>query len=350
LVLRSGAAALLFTAAAPAAMTATPNFMTGTPNLDLLADVLRRVQLSSAVFLRGEFSEPWAFASTDAATLAAVVSPGARRLVLMHLAVEGSFHIRLQSGESAEAHAGDAVVLPYCDEHSMGFPGDAAPVPIVNLLPAPPWLHYPVVCQTGGGGARTRVLCGYLACEDLIFNPVLHALPRLIHVKSQPGPASEWRQASVRYAMEAKAAGSERSAELLARIPELVLVDCLRQYAMDLPAEQTGWLAALKDPVLSRALVLLHAQPAEPWTVEALARRAAVSRSVLAERFSRTLSVSPIRYLTQWRLQLASDMLRATPLGMAAIAERVGYESEAAFSRAFKRHLGVAPAAWRERA
>ncbi len=324
--------------------------MPGTPSLDLLADVLRRVQLASAVFLRGEFSEPWAFTSTDAATLAAVVSPGARRLVLLHLAVEGSFHIRLETGESAVAQAGDAVVLPYCDVHSMGFPAGESPVPLVNLLPPPPWLHYPVVCATGGGGARTRVLCGYLHCEDLVFNPVLRALPRLIHVRSPPGPAAEWRQASLRYAMESGTAASARSAELLARIPELVLVDCLRQYAQDLPPEQTGWLAALRDPVLSRALVLLHGQPAAPWTVETLARRAAVSRSVLAERFSRALDVSPMRYLMQWRLQLAADLLRTTGLGIAAISDRVGYESEAAFSRAFKRHLGVAPAAWRERA
>jgi AraC-like DNA-binding protein len=318
--------------------------MPGTPNLDLLSDVLRRVHLASAFFLRGEFSAPWGFESTDAATLAQVVAPGARHLVLLHLAVEGGFHIRLAGGECAFAQPGDAVVLPYCDVHSMMFPEGAQPVPIVNLLPAPPWKELPVVCKSGGGGAPTRILCGYLHCEDLLFNPVLRALPRLIHVAAKPGPAAEWRQASLRYVLEN--AGENA---LLQRLPELVLADCLRQYAESLPESEAGWLAALRDPVLAKVLVLLHAQPEQPWTVTQLARRAAVSRSVLAERFREALGVSPMRYLTQWRLQLAADMLRSGSLGIAALAARVGYDSEAAFSRAFKRHLGASPAAWRER-
>jgi AraC-like DNA-binding protein len=324
-------------------MTATPDSMLQAPNLDLLADVLRRVRLSSAIFLRGEFSAPWGFASTDAATLAQVVVPGARRLALMHLAVEGSFHITLSSGETALAHAGDAVLLPYCDTHTMVFPRDAAPVPIVQLLPPPPWKELPVVAQSGGNGPATRVLCGYLHCDDLLFNPLLRALPRLIHLRARPGPAGQWREASLRYVLE-----QPRSSAMLQRIPELVLADCLSQYAETLPEDQTGWLAALRDPVLSRALVLLHAQPQSHWTVTDLARRAAVSRSVLAERFAKKLGMTPMRYLAQWRLQLASELLRTSALGVAALAARVGYESEAAFSRAFKRELGMSPAAWRE--
>lgn len=136
-------------------MTGTPNSMPGTPNLDLLSDVLRRVHLASAFFLRGEFTAPWGFESTDAATLARVVAPGARHLVLMHLALEGGFHIRLAGGESAFAQPGDAVLLPYCDTHLMGFPEGAQRVPIVNLLPAPPWKELPVVCKSGSGGAPT---------------------------------------------------------------------------------------------------------------------------------------------------------------------------------------------------
>ncbi len=314
------------------------------PNLDLLSDVLRRVHLSSAFFMRGEFSAPWGFDSTDEATLAQVLVPGARRLVLLHLAVEGSFHITLPDGQSALVHPGDAVMLPYCDRHSMLFPQDARRVPIVELLPAPPWSELPVVCRCGGGGAATRVLCGYLDCEDLLFNSVLRALPRLIHLRAKPGPAAEWREASLRYVLEH---GQDKSP--LQRLPELVLVDCLRQYAEALPEGETGWLAALRDPLLAKALVLLHAQPEHAWTVEGLARRAAASRSVLAERFAKKLGMTPMRYLAQWRLQLAADLLRTTSMSVAALAARVGYEAEAAFSRAFKRHLGTSPAAWRER-
>lgn len=336
-------------------MTKTPNFMLKTPErtaplagAELLADVLGRIHLASAVFLRGEFTQPWAFASTDAATLCQIVQPGARRLVLFHVAVEGEFCIWLGSGERAHARPGDAVVLPYCDQHSMGYPENAPPVPIATLLPMPPWREMPVI-RHGGGGQRTRILCGYLHCDDLLFNPVLQVLPRLIHVRPTSSQAAHWREASLRYVVEQAEQPGMRGEALLARLPELVLVDCLRQYAESLPPQQVGWLAALRDPVLGRALMLLHAQPATTWTVEKLASGAAVSRSVLAARFVQVLGVSPMRYLAQWRLQLAANLLRDQPqLGMGSVAERVGYEAEAAFSRAFKRHLGVSPAAWRK--
>ena len=196
--------------------------------------------------------------------------------------------------------------------------------------------------------APTRVLCGYLHCDDLLFNPVLRALPRLIHVRPSSGEAAQWREASLRYTLEQAGKAGPAGAALLARVPELVLVDCLRQYAESLPEKQTGWLAGLRDPVVGRALVLIHAQPDKSWTVTGLARSVAVSRSILAERFRQVLGVSPMRYLSQWRLQLAAGLLRDGGRGVAAVAARVGYESEAAFSRAFKRHLGASPAAWRE--
>ncbi|MBC5763207.1 AraC family transcriptional regulator [Ramlibacter albus] len=330
---------------------ATPEFMTETPNRasqpgsnqDLLADVLQRIQLASAVFLRGEFTAPWGFTSTDAATLCAIVQPGARNLVLFHVAVEGRFRIQLASGESAQAEAGDAVVLPYCDQHTMGHPPQAQPVPIATLVPMPPWTEMPVV-RHGGGGEPTRILCGYLHCDDLLFNPLLRALPRLIHVRPSTPQAAQWRQASLRYVAEQARQGENA---MLARLPGLVLADCLAQYARDLPAHQRGWLAALNDAVLGRALMLLHARPSDAWTVDDLAGKCAVSRSVLAERFSQSLGVSPMRYLAQWRMQLAANLLRDQPgLGLAQVADQVGYESEAAFSRAFKRHVGRAPANW----
>ena len=337
-------------------MTTTPNFMLEAPERmsppfagggELLADLLGRVHLASAVFLCGEFSAPWAL-TTDGSTLCKIVPPCAKRLVLFHIAVEGIFCLKLDSGERATVQRGDAVVLPYCDKHSMGFPDDVQPVPIASLLPMPPWRGIPVM-RHGGGGQITRILCGYLHCDDLLFNPVLHALPRLIHSRPSTPAAAQWREASLRYCLDQAEGPESRGERWLSRLPELLLVDCLRQYADSLPGKQTGWLGALKDPMLGRVLVLLHAQPATAWTVDKLAHRVAVSRSVLADRFVRSLGVSPMRYLTQWRLQLAANLLRDQPqLGMAAIAERVGYEAEAAFSRAFKRHLGVSPAAWRK--
>lgn len=335
----------------------TPNLMPETPNrataggdgadsADLLADVLQRIHLTSAIFLRGEFQAPWAFTSVDGPTACQLLRPGARNLVLFHVAIEGSFGIALETGEQALAHAGDAVVMPYGDVHTMGFPEGTPPVPIARLLPMPPWKQMPVV-RHGGGGLPTRILCGYLDCDELLFNPLLRALPRLIHVRPSSRQAAQWREASLRYVVEQGDQAGAAAGEFLARLPELVLVDCLRQYIQELPAGQSGWLGALKDPVLGRALMHLHARPAHPWTVAALAERSAVSRSVLADRFAQSLGVSPMRYLAQWRMQLAANLLRDHPqLGLAEVADRVGYDSEAAFSRAFKRHLGTSPSAW----
>jgi AraC-like DNA-binding protein len=273
----------------------------------------------------------------------AALCPGAERLVLFHVLLEGRCRVRLGSGEEALLSEGEAVVIPYGDQHEMGHPADARAVPIASLLPPLPWTSMAVL-QHGGGGETTRVLCGYLECQDLLFHPLLKALPPLIHVRPATPAAAEWLRASARYtAAQAGKGGFTRG-----RLPELLLVDCLRQYAEELPAARVGWLAAIRDPVVGRALALLHGGPAEPWTVESLARRAGVSRSVLGERFAALLGVPPMRYLMQWRLQLASHLLRSAPAALAEIAGRVGYESEAAFCRAFKREMGVPPAAWRE--
>jgi AraC-like DNA-binding protein len=309
---------------------------------DLLADVLQRIHLASAILLRAEFSAPWAFTSVDEATVRSLLPPVAPHIVLFHVSLQGPFEIRLDSGEQVIGQAGDAVVMPYCNVHTMGHPAGTDPVSIAQLLPPFPWAAPPVL-RHGGGGAPTQILCGYLQCNDLLFNPVLRVLPRLLHVRPGSPQAAQWREASLRYALEEGQRPGPQAA-VLAKLPQMVLVDCLRQYAASLPPGQKGWLGALADPVLSRALMLLHARPAEPWTVDALARKCAASRSVLAERFAGTLGVSPMRYLAQWRMQLASDLLRDEPrLGLAAVADRVGYESEAAFSRAYKRHVGVAP-------
>jgi AraC family transcriptional regulator, alkane utilization regulator len=314
---------------------------------DVLAGVLRRVHLNGAVFLRGEFTAPWAFFSNTPA-LKPIFAPGSARLVLMHLAVEGCFRITLANGDTVVAQSGDAVVLPYSDAHSMGYPDGASPAAIESLLPPPPWDQMPVV-RHGGGGPSTRILCGYLHGDDLLFHPLLSALPRLIHVRPTCDQAAHWREASVRYLLDEATHQRLGAEEVLARLPELVFVDCLRQYIEELPSSKTGLLAAFHDLVVAHTLELIHAEPTAPWTVSTLARHVAVSRSVLAERFTRAVGVSPMRYLAQWRLRMASELLRNTPLGMTEVAARVGYESDAAFSRAFKRHFGRAPAVWRRR-
>jgi AraC family transcriptional regulator, alkane utilization regulator len=327
-------------------MTVTPELLPDAPrSAALIEEALRLIQLSSAIFLRGEFASPWAFASLGPHEYAAALAPGAERLILFHIVLEGRFRIQLESGEEACPAAGEAVVLPYGDRHIMGYPRDARPVPVGKLLPPPPWTSIPFMRSGPGGPDTTRILCGYLHCEDLLFHPLLRALPPLIHVRPTTHDAAEWLQASARYTLAEASRGGTPSA----RLPELLLVDCLRQYLQSLPPARTGWLAALRDPVVGRALSLLHQAPAEVWTVGRLARRVGVSRTVLGERFAAVLAVPPMRYLAHWRLQVASHLLRSTSATLPEVASRVGYESEAAFSRAFKRGLGLPPAAWRAR-
>jgi hypothetical protein len=242
-------------------MAEAPRDMTETPKLPvspLIEDVLRRVRLASAVYLRGDFAAPWSLRSADQEALAQLVAPGAKRLVVLHLAVEGSFRITLPTSEAALVESGEAVVLPYCDVHSMGSPEIVHPVPVVTLLPKRPWTELPVEAWIDGGGAKTRIMCGFLHCDDMLFDPILRALPRLIHLRST-GSAAQWREASLRYTLER--ASLPGGSELSARIPEMVLVDCLRQYVEGIPPAQTGWLAALKDPLVGPAIGRLNPRP-----------------------------------------------------------------------------------------
>jgi AraC family transcriptional regulator, alkane utilization regulator len=322
-------------------MTVSPDLLPETPRTlpqALIEEALKLVHLSSAFFLRGEFAAPWSFASMGPQDYAALV-PGASRLVLFHVVLEGRCRIRVESGEEAIFSEGEAVVLPYCDRHTMSDPdGRARTTPISQLLPPQPWSAMPVMSH-GGDGSRTRVLCGYLNCEDLLFQPLLRALPPLIHVKPASGPAAEWLRASARYTLSEPAGRS--------RLSELLLVDSLRQYLERLPQRRKGWLAALRDPVVGRAMTLLHESPAHPWNVPQLAKKVGVSRTVLGERFAASLGEPPMKYLARWRLQLASNLLRRTRETLGSISSRVGYKSEAAFSRAFKRGIGESPAAFR---
>jgi AraC-like DNA-binding protein len=314
--------------------------------LDLLNEVLSRIHLDGAIFLRAEYTAPWACESPTASELQRLLQSDARRLVLFHVVAEGSCWIRLRSGEQLEAREGDVLVVPYADQHAMGVADHMPPIPISSLLPAPPWDELPVI-RNGGGGDRTSVVCGYLHCEAPLFDPVVNALPPLFLVRPS-GPVADWIQASIRYALDAPgcAAGVDK---LAVRVPELVFREVLRLYVQSGPPHLSGWLAALDDPIVGLALAALHHEPARAWTLDELAGRAACSRSTLSNRFSRLVGRAPMQYLAEWRVQLAGQLLWETTLGVAAVAYRVGYESEAAFNRAFKRAKGMPPAQWRLR-
>jgi len=251
-------------------------------------------------------------------------------------------------GGALRIDAGDVIVVPRGETHIIGSSTDLSPEVLAPLL-ANQLATRPgevMKLEYGGGEAVTRMVCGFLSAQDLWRNPLLSALPRLFKV-SMRGSSASWLETSMRFATEEATSAHAGSATVLAKLSELVFVEAVRHYVGTLPDDCKGWLAGLRDRLVARALMLMHARPAHPWTVEDLAHKVGMSRSGLAQRFTDLLGVPPMQYLAQWRLQLAAQQLRLSGSPLAAIAEDVGYESEAAFNRAFKREFGIPPATWR---
>jgi AraC-like DNA-binding protein len=313
---------------------------------DAVSWALEQVRLEGALFFRSELSDPFEFESSPLALADALVS-GADRLTLFHIVAAGSCWVAVDDGVRYWADAGGVIVMPYGDHYVMGGEGNAECVSILSLLDPLPWDVVPVL-RHGGGGRRTEIVCGYMHSTDPLFDPAMRALPPVFVVRLPDGPAAGWVKASIDYAMADSVPPSNRAPNLLAtRLPELVLVEVLRAHLATAPAIDHGWLAALHDPILAPALALLHQKPERRWTVAELAADLAVSRSTLDDRFRQVLGRSPIRYLTAWRMHLANDLLATTELTVFTIARRIGYDSEEAFSRAFKRERGDSPSHWR---
>jgi len=321
--------------------------------MDALSDVLRIVQLTGAVYLDGAFSAPWCVLVPADSPLCSAYLPPSERVVSFHLVTEGSCWAMLphDPGGAFKVEAGEVIVVPQGETHSLGSSTDLAPELMAPLL-AHQVATTPGEVMTlayGGGGAGTRMICGYLATQDIWRNPLLSALPRLFKVGMR-GSRASWLESSLRFAAEEAASAHAGSATVLAKLAELMFVEAVRRHVDTMPDDRTGWLAGLRDRFVSRTLALMHARPAHPWTVEDLARRVGMSRSGFAQRFTDLIGVPPMQYLAQWRLQLAAQQLRVTDRPLASVAEDVGYESEGAFNRAFKREFGVPPATWRRNA
>jgi AraC-like DNA-binding protein len=321
--------------------------------MDALSEVLRVVQLTGAVFLDGAFSAPWCVISHADSALCSAYLPPSERVVSFHLVTEGNCRVMLphDPGSALLVDAGDVIVVPQGETHVLGSSTGLSPVPMAPLLVTQVETTPGEVMTLayGGAGAVTRMVCGFLAAQDISRNPLLSALPRLFKVGMR-GSSSSWLESSLRFATEEAASAHAGSATVLAKLSELVFVEAVRRYVDTMPDDRKGWLAGLRDRFVARALALMHARPAHPWTVEDLAHRVGISRSGLAQRFADLLGVPPMQYLAQWRLQLAAQQLRLADRPLASVAEDVGYESEAAFNRAFKREFGVPPATWRRSA
>ena len=337
------------------AMTQTPEPLLETLGLtrttagsfDVLSDLLRVVRLTGAVFFRGDLSAPWAFESMHKEQLARMLLPGAKRLVLFHLVAEGGCWIALPDGRTDRLAIGDIVVLPYADVHTMASDRLQQPVSAAELMRSARWnAGFPTVAY-GGGGECTRLICGFVHCDELLFDPLLKTLPPLMHVRATGESDRSLLTAIATTLIREVHMAHAGSPCVLSRLTELLFIEAVRQRMAGLPPQTIGWLGALNDRMVGPALQFLHADPANCWTVDGLARRLGTSRSVLAARFKQRLGQSPIQYLACWRLQLAAQLLSDGNAGIAAIAAQVGYESEAAFNRAFKRYAGEPPATWR---
>jgi AraC-like DNA-binding protein len=203
------------------------------------------------------------------------------------------------------------------------------------------------LAHLGGGGERTRLICGYLSCDAGLIRPVLGGLPRVMRIHIRTDAAGEWLENSIRHAVDRATSGAPGSEVILARLAEVLFAETLLRYVQQLPAGREGWLAGAADAAVGRSLAALHRKPAHPWTLEELAREAGLSRSALTERFARYLGQAPMAYLLEWRLALGAEALRSTSRSVIQIATAVGYDSEAAFNRAFKRRFGAPPARFR---
>jgi AraC-like DNA-binding protein len=320
---------------------------------DPLSVVLDTIRLSGAMLFLVEAAPPWVTEAPDGAAFAPSILGTTHRIVSYHIVLNGSCWAGLIDGEPERFDAGDILLIPHGDPYLLASAPDLRASygrddSVRFLVRMARGELPPVIVEDGGGAGATRFICGFLGCDDASFEHALCALPRMVHLR-RPTDARDPLDGLIDFALgELRTQGSGASSVLL-RLSELVFVGIIRRYLAAAPAPERGWLAGLRDPVVARAMTIMHTRAADPWTLAALSREAGASRSTLVERFTTVVGEPPMQYLARWRMQLAARMLTDESVKVATVAASVGYQSEAAFSRAFKRAVGVAPMAWRDR-
>jgi AraC-like DNA-binding protein len=312
--------------------------------MDAFSEVLNGVRLKGAVFFSAAFSEPWQLSTPHCRD--SMLAPAASHIVIYHLVVDGSARVWLDDGPEVGLSPGDIVIFPHGDAHHLGNGSGGSQVESAAVLGKIATRDLSPL-HAGGGGATTRFVCGYLTCDPLLCGPILESLPAMLKVNVRTDRAGHWLEQSILHLVDEAASNRAGSDAMLAKLSEALFVDTLRRYVIGLPDQTTGWLAGARDPTVGKSLALLHSRPNHPWTIGELAVEVGLSRSALVERFTRYLGTPPMAYLTSWRLRLAAQALASTAKGVADIASDVGYESEAAFNRAFRRVFGMPPARYR---
>lgn len=314
--------------------------------MDALSDVLRVVRLTGGVFLDARFSAPWSLSGRIEPADFAPFLDSPAEVIGFHYVVEGRLMAQVEGGPSIELKQGEIVLLPRNAVHILASALDIEPFPAKDVVVQPPGAGIYQVAY-GGGGEETHIVCGYLG-SDIAKNALLEALPSMLTLNVADTPGGAWIAQSFAYAAQQLATPEAGAATIIGKLSELMFVEAVRRYIDGLPPQECGWLAGLRDPAVGRALALMHTKPAHGWTAEDLASAVNMSRSAFADRFTHLIGAPPMRYLTNWRMQLAASKLRDTRQSIAQIAFDVGYESEAAFTRAFRREMGQPPAAWRK--
>ena len=312
---------------------------------DPLSEVLRSVRLMGGLFLEGRFTAPWSVISriSPEECRAFMAMPG--QVLGYHVVIAGRLLIAIEGQPAIEVRAGEIVLLPRNDVHTLASaPGIASVSAHALIQPSDDGGLMRVV--HGGGGEPTRLVCGFLGSE-LAYNPLIATLPKILKLDIREGASRDWIEASVRFAADDLVRGGLASSGVMSRLSELLLVEAVRNYASSLSQDETGWLKGVTDPHIGRTLALIHGDIAKPWSADELAKAVALSRSAFMERFTTLIGMPPIRYLKTWRLLTARLQLRETQVTIGQLAHAVGYESEEAFSRAFKREFGLPPARWR---
>lgn len=313
--------------------------------MDALSDVLRVVGLTGGVFMDARFTAPWCVVGNIGPDACKPFMTPPPFVMCFHHVVEGECLVAVEGDEPCRLAAGDIVLLPRNEVHKLGSQLDISPEQTYNLVQPPDGFGLARI-EHGGGGAVCELVCGFLG-GDAQLQPLIATLPAVMKMSVRDTPGGEWIAQSFRYGARQLADGDPGAATIMAKMSELLFVEALRRYLATMPEERTGFLAGLRDPAVGKALALLHTQVARAWTAEDLAAAVNLSRSAFADRFTALIGQPPMKYLTHWRMQVAAHKLREGRLSIGQIAFDTGYESEASFTRAFKRELGIPPATWR---